>query len=703
MSQRKAQNDYQKIIRSLSDRIVEAQTPIRVLDAIKWDDGIRQDFLKGRGKHAPKVDRGYYDSRPLAFDASAKKQEFQNIERDITRQLGQFNPVGQIMRRMCKEYRMVIRMLEARGTPDLGLISQELYGSASDAFHAGDPTLADLGLMLSDYLNNIADRGDLKDEPKTLTAKEVVPILQARLNTVFGEEEGTIRVFESDGIVADAAAGADYIKVRADALFNERDVRALEVHEGLVHVGTTLNGLSQPICTFLAKGPPSSTVTQEGLAILMEVIAFASYPTRLRKLTNRTRAIHMAEEGADFLDVFHFYREQGYSLEDSYQNASRVFRGSTPDGLPFTKDLSYLKGFILIYNYIQLAVRKGKLEQIPPAVLRQDHPGRHAHPAPTGGRGPGGAAEVPAAAVPRPQRAVGLDVLLELPQSPQPGPHRSGLREHPLTVPRRAGLSRCARAVGRQARRTAMASHELDYRILGESMQTVEIELDPGETVIAEAGAMNYMTGDIRFTARMGDGSDGSLLGKLWSAGKRKLGGESVFMTHFTNEGQGKQHVAFAAPYPGSVVAVDLDDVGGRLFCQKDSFLCAAYGTRVGIAFTKRLGAGFFGGEGFILQKLEGDGLVFVHAGGTLIRRQLNGETLRVDTGCLVAFTDGIDYDVQLAGGLKSMLFGGEGLLLTTLKGSGTVWLQSLPFSRLAGRIYDATFRAREEVRTNNG
>ncbi len=358
-------NDYQKIIRSLSDRIVEAQTPIRVLDAIKWDDGIRQDFLKGRGKHAPKVDRGYYDSRPLSFDASAKKQEFQNIERDITRQLGQFNPVGQIMRRMCKEYRMVIRMLEARGTQDLGLISQELYGSASDAFHAGDPTLADLGLMLSDYLNNIADRGDLKDEPKTLTAREAVPILQARLNTVFGGEEDTIRVFESDGIVADAAAGADYIKVRADALFNERDVRALEVHEGLVHVGTTLNGLNQPICTFLAKGPPSSTVTQEGLAILMEVIAFASYPTRLRKLTNRTRAIHMAEEGADFLDVFHFYREQGYSAEGSYQNASRVFRGSTPAGLPFTKDLSYLKGFILIYNYIQLAVRKGKLEQIP--------------------------------------------------------------------------------------------------------------------------------------------------------------------------------------------------------------------------------------------------------------------------------------------------------------------------------------------------
>lgn len=363
MARNTPDNEYHNTIRTLSGRLVEAQTPIRVLDAIKWDDSIRKGFIKAKGKEMPAVDRSYYDSRPLSFDSTAKKLEFQNIERDITRQLGQFNPVGQIMRRMCKEYRMVIRMLEARGTADFGLISQELYGAASDAFHAGDPTLADLGLMLSDYLNNIAARGDLQDEPKTLTAKDAVGMLQERLARVFGDD--TIRVFESDGIVADAAAGADYIKVRADALFNERDVRALEVHEGLVHVGTTLNGLNQPICTFLAKGPPSSTVTQEGLAILMEVIAFASYPTRLRKLTNRTRAIHMAEEGADFLQVHEFYREQGFSLEESYGNASRAFRGSTPTGLPFTKDLSYLKGFILIYNYIQLAVRKGKLEQIP--------------------------------------------------------------------------------------------------------------------------------------------------------------------------------------------------------------------------------------------------------------------------------------------------------------------------------------------------
>lgn len=365
MNSRNNLDEYQTIVRGLSDRIVEAQTPVRVLDAVKWDDATRQAFFAAKGRELPQIDRAYYEGRPLAFDSSAKKQEFKDIERDITRQLGQFNPVGQIMRRMCKEYRMVIRMLEARGTPDFGMISQELYGAASDAFHAGDPTLADLGLMLSDYLNNIADRGDLRDEPKNLTAPQAVELLQKRLDVVFGEGEGVIRVFESDGILADAAAGTDYIKIRSDALFNERDVRALEVHEGLVHVGTTLNGQNQPICTFLAKGPPSSTVTQEGLAILMEVIAFASYPTRLRKLTNRTRAIHMAEEGADFLEVFAFFREQGYGDDESYSNASRVFRGSTPAGLPFTKDLSYLKGFIMIYNYIQLAVRKGQLEQIP--------------------------------------------------------------------------------------------------------------------------------------------------------------------------------------------------------------------------------------------------------------------------------------------------------------------------------------------------
>jgi uncharacterized protein (TIGR00266 family) len=244
-----------------------------------------------------------------------------------------------------------------------------------------------------------------------------------------------------------------------------------------------------------------------------------------------------------------------------------------------------------------------------------------------------------------------------------------------------------------------MPSHQLDYEILGSSAQSVEIVLDPGETVIAEAGAMNYMTEGVRFETRMGDGSAGGLLGKLWGVGKRLLTGESLFMTHFSNAGKTQARVAFAAPYPGTVVPIDLAQVGGRLICQKDAFLCAAHGTRIGIRFNKRIGAGFFGGEGFILQQLEGDGLAFVHAGGTVIRKQLNDETLRLDTGCLVAFSDGIDYDIGLAGGLKSMLFGGEGILLATLKGSGTVWIQSLPFSRLAERVYAATFQAREEVR----
>ena len=234
-----------------------------------------------------------------------------------------------------------------------------------------------------------------------------------------------------------------------------------------------------------------------------------------------------------------------------------------------------------------------------------------------------------------------------------------------------------------------MNSHEVDYEIIGDDIQIVEIELDPDETVIAEAGAMNYMEDGITYEARMGDGSepDQGFMGKVFSAGKRMMTGESLFMTHFTNEGGGKRKVAFAAPYPGKIIPLELDKIGGRLTCQKDAFLCAALGTRVTIAFHKRIGAGFFGGEGFILQRLEGNGRAFLHAGGTIVKKELRGETLRVDTGCLVAFTDGIDYDIQRAGNLKSMVFGGEGLFLATLRGHGTVLLQSLPFSRLADRV----------------
>ncbi len=233
-------------------------------------------------------------------------------------------------------------------------------------------------------------------------------------------------------------------------------------------------------------------------------------------------------------------------------------------------------------------------------------------------------------------------------------------------------------------------SHVIDYQIFGDDLQFVEIELDPQETVIAEAGAMMYMEDGIGFETKMGDGSkpNQGFMNLLGSVAKRALTGESVFMTHFTNRAPtGKKHVAFGAPYPGKIIAIDLDETNGELICQKDSFLCAALGTEISIFFNKKLGAGLFGGEGFILQRLRGDGMVFIHAGGTIVEKRLYGEKIMIDTGCIVAFESGITYDIQRAGNLKSMIFGGEGLFLATLQGTGRIWLQSLPFSRLADRI----------------
>ncbi len=235
---------------------------------------------------------------------------------------------------------------------------------------------------------------------------------------------------------------------------------------------------------------------------------------------------------------------------------------------------------------------------------------------------------------------------------------------------------------------------EVDYKILGAEMQLVEIELDPQESVVAEAGSMTYMENGIEVETIFGDGSSQNkdLVSSLLGAGKRLITGESLFMTVFTNHCQDKQKVAFSAPYPGKIIPIDLTKVNGKLICQKDSFLCAAKGVSLGIEFTKNIGAGFFGGEGFILQKLEGDGLVFIHAGGTIIKKDLQrGETLRVDTGCIVAMTQNIEYNIQMVKGVKSMLFGREGLFYATLRGPGTVLLQSLPISRLANRLYSVT------------
>jgi uncharacterized protein (TIGR00266 family) len=239
-----------------------------------------------------------------------------------------------------------------------------------------------------------------------------------------------------------------------------------------------------------------------------------------------------------------------------------------------------------------------------------------------------------------------------------------------------------------------MNAHEIDYRIAGNEMQYVEIELDPGESAVAEAGAFMMMDPGIVMETIFGDGSASNqgLMGKLLGAGKRLLTGESLFMTLFTNRGQGKQRVSFASPYPGKIIPMDLSQLGGKLICQKDAFLCAARGVSVGIEFQRKIGVGFFGGEGFIMEKIEGDGLAFVHAGGAIAERVLRpGEQLRVDTGCLVAMTQDIDYDIEFVKGIKTALFGGEGLFFATLRGPGKVWVQSLPFSRLADRILAAS------------
>ncbi len=248
------------------------------------------------------------------------------------------------------------------------------------------------------------------------------------------------------------------------------------------------------------------------------------------------------------------------------------------------------------------------------------------------------------------------------------------------------------------------AMHEVDYKIFGDDMQFVEIELDPQEAVVAEAGGMMYMEDGIDMETIFGDGSQqtSGFMGALMGAGKRLLTGESLFMTAFMNKGMGKKKVSFGAPYPGKIVAVKLSEIGGELIAQKDSFLCGAKGVSIGIAFQKRLGVGLFGGEGFIMQRLQGDGWAFVHAGGTLLERDLGpGETLRVDTGCIVAFQPSVNYDIQYVGKVKSALFGGEGLFFATLRGPGRVWLQSLPLSRLANRIIAASpaagGRGREE------
>lgn len=360
---RPADHNHQKI-RVLSDRLVTLQQPIRILDAIKWDETIKADFFKNHCEQLPRVNAEYYQKRPLGYDPDTLIAQFHALIRDIRNELGQYTGISRIMIRLCEEYCKTILMVRSRGTALFSDLSMELYGAPNDAFYPSGPRLSELGVLLGKILEKLVLEMTGKADEKRYTADEAVAILQTRLSDYFHETDH-VRVTLSDNIVADASAGADCIKIKRSRKFSDHDLRYLEVHEGWVHLGTTLNGLAQPVCTFLSKGSPTSSITQEGLAVTTEIFSFSSYPGRMLRITNRVRALNFVNEGANFIDIFRFFREQGLTDDESYTYSVRAFRGSTPNGGPFTKDLAYTKGFLLIYNYIRLAVREGMIDRIP--------------------------------------------------------------------------------------------------------------------------------------------------------------------------------------------------------------------------------------------------------------------------------------------------------------------------------------------------
>lgn len=354
-----------EVIQVLSQRIIEAQRNIRILDLIKWDYSVKEDFFRHKAQQLPAVDVDYYKNKPLPFDVNDKMEEFRLILRDTQNQLGQYSPITRLIKRQCDEYRRAIQMLAARGTPVFSEVAMELYGSPNDVFYVGGPRLSELGTTLFDLLTALDVQLQTSADLKQHTPQEAQVVLQAKLSKFFDQHPGHVNVMISDGMVADASAGADTIKLSQHAMFSDRDLKYLEVHEGWVHVGTTLNGSMQPYCSFMSKGSPSCSVIQEGLAVITEVVSFSSYPGRMRKITNRVIALDKVANGANFIDVYRYLLDCGLDEQDSYNNTVRVFRGSTPTGGPFTKDLSYAKGFVLIYNFIRYAISQHRLDAIP--------------------------------------------------------------------------------------------------------------------------------------------------------------------------------------------------------------------------------------------------------------------------------------------------------------------------------------------------
>ncbi len=355
---------YKETIAQIASRIVEAQRPVRVLQSIRWDNGLEELFNKNHGKEMPKVDAAYYAEQDLGFDPKLKSEEFEAIARDCDRELGSEDAIGQIMAKTALEYRDTVSMLSARGTPAFYAYSRKLYGSPKDKFPDGRSTVRDLGHVMYEILTKSDDRLIGASFERTLTSTQCAAELNDRFARYFADAEVHVQV--DDAIIADAAAGSDYVKVRSGARFSPRDIDILEVHEGWVHVATSLNGQEQPVAKWLAKGPPRTTAVQEGLAALLEIFTFRTYPRRARRLNDRVLAVDKAEDGASFLDVYEWFRTEGYDEEECFNNTRRIFRGGVMEGgAPFTKDACYCKGVVLNYAFIWSAIQHNRADLIP--------------------------------------------------------------------------------------------------------------------------------------------------------------------------------------------------------------------------------------------------------------------------------------------------------------------------------------------------
>jgi uncharacterized protein (TIGR02421 family) len=352
---------YKNSILELSLLLNQAQKPIQVLDAVKWNEGIEDKIISSNFKEMPAID---YNENPLKYDPVKKLKEFSELRLKINKDIGENDPLGAILIRNCLQYEDVINMLRNRGKVEFYNYSKSLYGSPTELMNDGKTRLSDLASIMNSLLNSLDEDKLGERYEKNMTAEEVVKALTTRLGSYFKDEN--IKIKLSDGIVSDASAGSDYIKIKNGAMFSSRDLDIFEVHEGWVHLGTTLNGLNQPYAKWLSKGPPCSTVTQEGLAVTMELFNFALFPRRAKRLNDRLIACQMAENGANLLEVINFFREKGQVDKQAINNASRIFRGANLEGgAPFTKDIAYLKGFVMIYNFMRTTIKEGRAELIP--------------------------------------------------------------------------------------------------------------------------------------------------------------------------------------------------------------------------------------------------------------------------------------------------------------------------------------------------